>query len=542
MPSRARAGNLTAALALVSFLELVLNRLANRLFLPRSLLSGAAGGSSAGARLLGQAGPFLFHLTNVLALLIFVAAFAGLLRRRELYPRAIRFTATVIAAVFSALTGLGIFFGQQPPPFFFHAATTSYGFLSLLTLLAVLGARVGWRAKVGVALFTLPGLLHVTSLALERTGVGAGGTLVGDLSWWGEACLLLAAASAPLTLPPERARQRAWIVPGAVAAGVATVFAVALGSHHDLVAAAALFGLRLEMPDLTSAMGAAYVVAAFGWTLAFAQLLAAGGGARLAGYGVLLLAVAGYQIGAPPELTVALLGVLALSIGELRASPAAAGEAALADGAGAGSVKATDWRTYVGRVAAAATDGSGPAGAPPEAVVVDDDDLEVSRVRGHRRGRPVSLRFLRRRGQVVEFEVSVGEPGHQEPQATIERRRGWLARAHGGGQAPLPASKTGDPAFDQAFRVRGQAPLASEGLRQQVMRQGAGVLSLWRGGAARYQAHRNGRNEGERGDPPFVPAFGGVPPISAHTDDMVAMLDTLIDLVEIGSGSGSGAA
>jgi hypothetical protein len=531
MRSRARAGNLTAALALVALLELLLNRLANRLFLPRALVAGV-GGSSLGARLLGQAGPFLFHLTSVLALLLFVAAFAGLLRRRELYPRALRFTTTIVAAVFAAPAGLAILIGAQQPPFLFHAATISYGFLTLLTLAAFLGTRAGWRAKIGVGLFTLPGILHVAALVLERLGWGAGG-FVGNLAWWGESCLLLAAASAPLTLPPAPVRDRAWIVPGALAAGLTAIFAVALGSHHDLLQAAALFGLRLEVPELTTVMGVAYVVATFGWTLAATQLLAESGGARLAGYGVVLIAIAGHEIGATPELTVALLGVMALAVGELRAS-------AGADGAEAGgSVRATDWRTYVGRVATAATDGSGPPGTPPEAVVVDDDEMEVSRVRGHRRGRPVSLRFLRRRGQVVEFEISVGEPGHQEPQATIERRRGWLARAQAP-RAPLPPSKTGDPAFDQEFSVRGQAPLSSEALRQQVMRQGAGVLSLWRGGAARYQAYRNGRSDGEPIDPPFTPAFGAAPPVNAHTDQVVAMLDTLIDLVETGAAAGSG--
>ena len=91
----ARTGNLTAALVAVAALELGLNRLAGRLFFPRATLS--LGGGSSAAAALAACGPFLFQLTAVLALAILVAAFVGLLRRGELYPRAMRFSIVVIA-------------------------------------------------------------------------------------------------------------------------------------------------------------------------------------------------------------------------------------------------------------------------------------------------------------------------------------------------------------------------------------------------------------------------------------------------------------
>jgi len=78
--------NLTAALVLVAAMELVVNRLANRLFLPRSLVTGASAGATVLARAVSDSGPFLFHLTGVLAVLIFAMALGGLLRRRELFP------------------------------------------------------------------------------------------------------------------------------------------------------------------------------------------------------------------------------------------------------------------------------------------------------------------------------------------------------------------------------------------------------------------------------------------------------------------------
>src|SRR6185369_8826809 len=128
MPSRARAGNLTAALVFVSFLELVLNRLASRLFLPQSMVSGGAAGGSPSdlwSRAIAGSGPFLFHLTGILALFIFVPALAGLMRRHELFPRPVlaRFTVGVIALGFWSLLALGVLLGHVPRQFFLLVET-----------------------------------------------------------------------------------------------------------------------------------------------------------------------------------------------------------------------------------------------------------------------------------------------------------------------------------------------------------------------------------------------------------------------------------
>ena len=164
------------------------------------------------------------------------------------------------------------------------------------------------------------------------------------------------------------------------------------------------------------------------------------------------------------------------------------------------------------RLATAAHDGSAEALGPPEAVVVEEDDLEASRIRGQRRGRGVGLRFLRRRGRITEVELTVGDPGHREPSASIERHRSWLAR-NPDQRLALPRKKTGDAAFDQKFSVHGDAPLADEAMRRQLMRQDDGVLSLWNGTAARYQA------------------TAGTPDANA----LLALLDLMIDLLETGA-------
>src|ERR1700722_12881337 len=102
----ARTGNLTAALVAVAALELGLNRLAGRLFFPRATLS--LGGGSHATAALAACGPFLLQLTALLALSVLLASFAGLLRRGELYPRAMRFSIVIIALVFVTFSAQAI--------------------------------------------------------------------------------------------------------------------------------------------------------------------------------------------------------------------------------------------------------------------------------------------------------------------------------------------------------------------------------------------------------------------------------------------------
>jgi hypothetical protein len=513
---------LTAALVLVAALELILNRLANRLFLPRSIISGANASASMIARVTADAGPFLFHLTGVLALLVLALALAGLLRRRELFPEPApaRLAISVIGVTFWVLATLSVLVGQVPRGFVLPLEA-SFGFLSLLTAGALLRARVPARVKVGVVLFALPAALHVTGAVFSRMGWGRSRPSLGDLFPWVEASLILGAASAPFTLVARRpgapgkpgksgwTGDLGWIGPLALAIVLTVALSLALNSRYDLMQAIALNGPHLEIPRLASLMGLAYLVAALGWSYAVVRLITERGGTRLAAYGLLLLAIGGYPLGSPVELSVSLLGLLSLSVGELRAQ--GRGVPAGARGATA-ALDRTQWRAWIGRLATAAHDGSAPEVGPPEAVVVEEDDLEASRIRAHRRGRGVAMRFLRRRGRISEVELTVGDPGHREPSATIERHRSWLARSPEQRLA-LPRTKTGDAIFDQKFSVHGEAPLESEEVRREIVRQDDGVLSLWKGTAARYLAH------------------SGV----ADAEALMKLLDLLIDLVDAGT-------
>jgi hypothetical protein len=521
---RARSGNLTALLVAVSVLEFLVNRLAGRLFFPRpALISSGAGSHTTHA--VNVAGPFLFELTAILALAVMVSAFVGLFRRGELYPRAIRFSTIVIAAFFSLLCGWAVFVGHIEPRLFVFAHAC-LGFLAVLTAVAFALGTAPTRVKVGVAIFALPCALHAIgqvagNLAPEGHGLlllvrrqlsHAAPALLGA----GEVALLAAGILAPMLLSPRPFRERRWQAPAAVAAALTLIFVFALVWRFDFIQASALYGLRLELPPLSSAAGLMHVLAFFGWTFTTIELIADKGGIRLVGYGLLLLALGGYEQASPVEMSLSMLGLLAIAVGELRALPYADQNVP--------RVGVTEWRAFVGRLATGVGDGTGPNETPPEAVVVAEGELEVSRIQTHRRGQPVTIKLMRKRGTPVELDASFGLAGHAAADASIERHRRWLARSpeH---KLKLPRVKTGDPAFDQKFSVHGAAPLADADMRRRLERQqGDGVLTIWRGSAARYQLSHAGSDA----PAPFAGRVDGTAPVQS----IVEIVDMLADLVD----------
>jgi hypothetical protein len=513
--TRVRPGNLTASLVGFAFLELVLNRLANRLFLPQAAISGGSSVSAA-ARALAASGPLLFHLTSVLGLIVLFAALVGLLRRGELFPRAMRVSVTVIAMSFWALAADAVVFGSLSARLSIYLEA-SFGFLSLLIAIAIIGAPLRGRVKAGIFLLVLPGVLQTVARVGDRMSWFQGASTAALVAHVGELALLAACLSAPALLPPRPSAERPWRAPLAATIALTAVLVGALVARYDLLQASVLYGVRLDLPRLSSALGVAYVLAFAGWTYATVQLVIDKGGMRLCGYGLLLLAIAGYQPASPIELELALLGMLALSVGELRAAPY--GEAPRA------RVGNAEWRAFIGRLATGAGDGTSPDDARSEAVVVEEGELEVSRIRAHRRGFPVVMRLLRRRGALVELEAIVGETPRAGPDASIERHRSWLAR-NVADRARLPRVKTGDESFDGKLSVHGQAPLADASLRDRLLRQAApAVVSLWKGTAARYHLRGAGLAEAP---PPFRGEIDGEEPVGT----LLAVLDTLADLVE----------
>jgi hypothetical protein len=308
----ARRLNLTAALCVVALCDLVLHRLIERLFLsqhPTGL-----------ARVLAEAGRFAFHLGGVLGLALVAATLFASLRRTDLFPRSMRFAVASIGLFFVVTAGMAVLaleVTERYVDFMIHLVKTSHAFLALFIVMALWRTPGLVRAKAGVTLFALPAVLHAVALFCNR--VGWGRLFPGELARTAEICALAAGALSPLLLSPEPASGKRGLLGAAV--GVLTLggLLAALMTRFDLVQMLALYGFRLDLPQLATPGAVTYVamvIASFvGLAISIVWNLADGASSRLIGYGLILMAAAGYQTVAPNQLLFATCGLLALANG-----------------------------------------------------------------------------------------------------------------------------------------------------------------------------------------------------------------------------------
>lgn len=483
-PRHAPYGNLTAALLLVAFLELVVDRLLGRLFL--------APGCQAGWSCLWlRAGPLLLNLTGLLALMVGAGGIAGHLRRGELFPRGVRFTVAALSLVFLLLLAVSLLLGQMPGRFQVHLET-SFSFVVGLLALSVVGSMAtSARARVGFLLFALPGLLHVAALVFGRRGwIGYGLVKPEQLTLAGELTLLLAAAGAPLLLLPREVPRQRLAAGLALAAGVGAFFFVAFVGRTDLVQTLVFYSVRLELPRALTVLGLWYVVALFGFLTTAGVLLLTPGASRLAGMGMCLLGVGGYETSSPVGLSISLCGLLALATGALRAGreSGAGGRPGLSPPA---------WRELLGTVAAGVADSPTTETEPisiavtagPVAAASDSDAAasDTSNIRAPRRGRSVEIEIGRGEGVPRRLTITTGTPPATEPEAVIEGHETWIARRPED-RPNLPRQRTGDLPFDRALGVHGRVSLDDRVLRRRLLGLADGTITLWPGRAARFTA------------------------------------------------------
>ena len=310
----ARRLNLTAALCVVALADLVLHRLVERLFLsqhPTGL-----------GRLAAESGRFAFHLGGVLGLAVVAATLYDGLRRTDLFPRSMRFVVGSVGLFFvvtSAAVVLTLDITERYMDFMIQLIKTSHAFLAVFIALALWHTPGSVRARAGVTLFALPSMLHAVALFCNR--VGWGRLFPSELARTAEICALAAGALSPLLLTPDvRSGKRG--LAGAVV-GVATLggLLAALLNRFGLMQMLALYGFRLDLPQLATPGAITYVamvIASFvGLAVSIVWTLSERAGARLVGYGLVLLICAGYQTVAPNQILFATCGLLALAQGTL---------------------------------------------------------------------------------------------------------------------------------------------------------------------------------------------------------------------------------
>jgi len=310
----ARRFNLTAVLAVVAVADLVLHRLIERLFLPQQ--------PTGLARLAGEAGRFAFHLGGVLGLVLVALTLYSNMRQGDIFPRSMRFAVAIVGLFFVVTAGTAVLALHviERHSAMVHLIKTSHAFLALFIVMATWRAPGPVRAKAGVTLFALAAMLHAVALFCDQMTWGR--LFPTELARTAEICALAAGALSPLLLAPDPISGKRGLAGAAVGVVTLGLLLAGLLVRFDLVQMLALYGFRLDIPQLATPGAVTYVamvIASFvGLSISIVWNLAEGGGARLVGYGLLLVGAAGYLTVAPNQILFATCGLLALAAGTIR--------------------------------------------------------------------------------------------------------------------------------------------------------------------------------------------------------------------------------
>jgi hypothetical protein len=328
MRRRLLAPNLTALLALAALADLICYRVLNAIFLPNQ-------GASPVERGLEGFGNYVSNLSGVLALLIVVVALLGALRSEQVFPRSMRITVTTVGLFFTVVAGSGVLWMPSMARYNVHLRI-SHAFLVFFLALGVWHGARSWRAKLGVTLLALPIIVQTIAFFAHRMGWGFVDPAI--VLRAAHILALAAMASTPMLLTPRpwRPAQSAIMLTTGVALAAVLSFVTLL--RFDLVQAVAFYGLRIDLTGMATSTERLYtgatIVSFACLGSAAASCLVRAGRARLTGWGLLLLAVAGMEISAAKPALFTLCGLLALAVGstetesETASAPDEAAEAA----------------------------------------------------------------------------------------------------------------------------------------------------------------------------------------------------------------------
>jgi hypothetical protein len=308
--------NLTALLALSALAELFLYRITNAIFLP------SQDGTTA-ERWLADTALFTSHFSGILALILAVVALVTAMGGDQVFPRSMRITVSTIGLFFCALAAMGVLW-TLAPQYNVHLRI-SHAFLTLFLALGLWHGGRPWRAKLGITLFAVP--IVVQAFIVFGLRMGWVQTAPGQLARLAHAMTLTAMMVAPVLLTQEPWGWLRVALAITVGLGLAAGLAAALVTRFDLVQAALFYGLSIDLGGLASTgerLYSAALVAAFASLGAgIAGSLLGSARSRLAGWGLLLMAVAGAEITSPKPALFTLCGLLALVVsGTARTSPA----------------------------------------------------------------------------------------------------------------------------------------------------------------------------------------------------------------------------
>jgi hypothetical protein len=315
--------NLTALLALAALADLFLFRITRAIFLPTHQGTTAE-------RWLADAALFASSFAGVLALVLAASALLSALRGDQVFPRSMRITVSTIGLFFCVLAGIGVL-ADLAPQYNVHMRI-SHAFLTCFLALGLLRSRRSWRFKLGITLFALPIVMQAFLIfTLRMTWAHV---VPGPIARLAHGISLAAMLVAPLLFVQEPWSRLRVVLATAAGLLFAAGLASALALRFDLVQAALLYGLQIDLTGSTSMGERLYsgaLVAAFASLGAgVAASMAGPGRSRLTGWGLLLMGVAGAEVASAKAALFTLCGLMALVLsGKVRALPVAAADESL---------------------------------------------------------------------------------------------------------------------------------------------------------------------------------------------------------------------
>ena len=521
MPSLLSRLPLTLLLAICAFLELAFQRVGLRLSGPASSPAVATGAPDRVRVALEQTGPFLLHLSGLLALAIFAWGVVNFIRDRHLLGLADRMIITFLAGLFLPLAAMGLV--VPLPAAVAPHLNTAFALLVLALVVGFLRRPAAIRPKLGVAFLALPMLLRsYWSLSQQIPALAPSGPwseLPAQLFEVAEDLVVVGGFSSFLFFAPFPRRTTMLApIPVTIAATITAAVALFVRYAYPEAAQACYYGLGLNLPP-PSLRVLVHLAALFFFVVALVGLGMRPGLERASALGLALVGVSGFQLQHPYQLLLTLVGLMLLVRAALEAAPGLVASAET--GRPEAGPSAAQWTEYLHRLSEAAT-------RPPEsceAVVLQNHGHQIAHLRGLRDGVGFSLRVLQCRDSIERLEVIMGEPPREGAPVSLRRKRG--RRGHRVGARDQGDLLTlGVPEFDSEVVVhdRGEAArplLADPELQQNLLQLLHGWLGLWPGVGLHYIARPP--SDGW----PLPLAELGFAPEVASTDEPAALLALL---------------
>ena len=358
--------------------------------------------------------------------------------------------------------------------------------------------RADLGAAIGVTVCAAPLLLYGGASLLAHTLWSEdqlmSGEVKAEMARWARGALALAAITSPYCLSPRPfTRNAARLFPFLIAVVIATLGATMLRLDYVETVGAANRVFGVELRTDTGQDQAALYLLAFAtviWTVV-ACVTAETPARRRIGVGLALLVLLGHGFAWPMAFVAGAVGLYLLADGAL----AVRAQERDAHVPATPPIDDDAWQGYVGQVVGALRRLVGP-GTPVSAVSVRGEAHASSTVIvTERRGVPVRVRVERVGRAVVVLDLVCGRD------VDVGRPATWTALARPGpgasrGAHPEPpaagaAFRTGDAAFDERFRTRGERArmmdMFDDGLRARAAASLDGWLACWAGEGLRYR-------------------------------------------------------